>query len=250
MTLSTLGLFFVGAPPAPILAVDTWVVGTRVNGRWLPVTETFAKGKSPVAIRSFRVGKLAGSSSRVEFVGEEVSHGSYFDNASHLNGSVHVSGLTPRVPRPVVSVSTGNGSYQKVIRAFLDKEGLRNAKVRLTSVVRTDLDGDGTDEVLIEASSRGDLDRVSSMDTGKNDYSLVLLRYVEKGIGRGTALEFISRKQGETLELKQLRGIADLDGDGRMEIVTTGKGYEWNNARLWSYGRGRVRKLLENGEGV
>lgn len=147
-------------------------------------------------------------------------------------------------------MATESAVYRKVVRDFLDEAGLKGAKVRLSKVVRADIDGDGTDEVIIEASSRGDLDRVSSMDTGKDDYSLVLLRHVAKGGAKGAALEFISGRRGDTLELKQLRGLADLDGDGRMEIVTTGKGYEWNNARLWSFQRGRPRKLLENGEGV
>ncbi|MGV3616295.1 MAG: hypothetical protein ACO1SV_13255 [Fimbriimonas sp.] len=250
MIFSALALLGVGAAQAPVLAVDTWVVGTRVSGRWRPVDHTYATGKPPVTLRSFRVGTLGVSPVRAGVVGEEVSHGCYLSGADALVGSVHVSGLTPRVPRRVVAMAPDNPTYRKVVRDFLDGKGLTNAKVRLARIFRTDLDGDGTDEVLIEASSRGDLDRVSSMDTGKDDYSLVLLRYVQGGRGKGTALEFVSRQRGETLELKGLRGVADLDGDGRMEIVTTGKGYEWNNARLWSFRKGRLRMLLENGEGV
>jgi hypothetical protein len=250
MLFSALGLLVVGAPQTPILAIDSWVVGTRVNGKWRPVTHTFAKGKPPVALWSFGVGKLAGSVRRAEMVGEEVSNGCYLSKAGDLEGSVYVSGLTPRVPRRVAFLATDSPIYRKVVRDFLDGAGLRNAKVRLSMIVRADIDGDGTDEVLIEARSRDDLDRVSSMGTGKGDYSLVLLRYVEKGSGKGQTLEFISRKRGETLELKRVRGLADLDADGRMEIVTEGKGYEWTNGRLWSFNRGRLVKLLENGEGV
>lgn len=250
MISTALGLLILGAPQAPILAVDTWVVGTRVNGGWRPVTHTYAEGRPPVALRSFGIGKLSGSVARAKMVGEEVSHGCYLSEAAGLKGSIHVSALTPRIPRRVAALSPTGALYRKIVRDFLDGKGLKHSNVRISKIVRADLDGDGSDEVIIEASSRGDLDRVSSMDTGKDDYSLVLLRYVERGVGKGTALEFISRRKGETLELKQLRGLADLDGDGRMEIVTTGKGYEWNNARLWSYGRGRLRKLLENGEGV
>lgn len=250
MIFSALGLLMATAPQTPILAVDTWVVGTRVSGKWRPVTHTFAAGKRPVSLRSFGVGKLTGSVAKAEMVGEEVSHGCYLSEANHLRGSVHVSGLTPRVPRRVTDVATDSAVYRKVVRSFLDGEGLMNAPVRISRIVRADLDGDGTDEVLIVASSRDDLDRVSSMDTGKDDYSLVLLRYVTKGGGKGVALEFASGRKSTTLELNGLRGLADLDGDGRMEIVTTGKGYEWNNAQLWSFHRGRLVKLLENGEGV
>lgn len=251
MLSSALGLLLAAAPQTPILAIDTWVVGTRVQGKWRPVTHTFATGKPAVALRSFTLGKISGSVGKAKLVGEEVSGGTYLDDDSRRwVGAIHVSGLTPRIPRRVAALATDSAAYQKVVREFLDAKGLKGSKVRLSKVVRTDLDGDGTDEVILEASSRNDLDRISSMDMGNGDYSLVLLRYVDKGVGRGVPLEFISRQRGETLELKGLRGIADLDGDGRMEIVTTGKGYEWNNARLWSYRKGRAVKLLENGEGV
>ena len=239
------------APQNPILAVDTWVVGTRVQGKWQPVSHTFATAKPAMTLRSFGIGELLKARGKATLVGEEVSGGTYLDDDSRKwVGSVHVSGLTPRVPRRVAFMAANSAVYQKVVRDFLSANGLKNSKVRLSKVVRTDLDGDGTDEVILEASSRSDLDRIGSTETGKDDYSLVLLRYVAKGGGRGVPLEFLSGQKSQTLERKVLRGIADLDGDGRMEIVTTGKGYEWNNARLWSYRGGRLVKLLENGEGV
>lgn len=182
-----------------------------------------------------------------QFVGEEASGGTYVTGDEKLE-KVFVSGLDPVVPRRVRTLA-GSKAQTQVVQTFLASRGLKTAKARVTLVVQADLDGDGTQEVIIEARSRNDTAGNEQAFT-KADYSLVLLRCLEGKKLRQRALRLLSFQKDQFLETTRLRAIADLDGDGRMEIITSGQGYEWQNAQLWSYRSGKVTKLLENGAGV
>lgn len=50
------------------------------------------------------------------------------------------------------SLPTSNTIYRELVQAELLKRGLKSPTVTLGSVTRTDLDGDGTSEVIVETS--------------------------------------------------------------------------------------------------
>ena len=237
------------SPPETVLAVDNFVVGSRARGGWSAAGVEFAKRHRALDFRPFGVGKVGGSSVRRGFVSEEVDGGTYLDSGSEVGDrdmAPLLAGAVPKVPRVVESLPAGP-VYEAACRRFLKSRGVSTPKARITKVFRADLDGDGTSEILIEATSQAEPSSDGTFPKGA--YSFVLLRAIKGGTVVESALEFATRSKEGMMERKRLRGIADLDGDGRMEILTTGLGFEWNNAQLWSYRKGVARKLLENGVG-
>lgn len=168
--------------------------------------------------------------------------------------------FTPKLkvrPRPVVALSTLNRTYRELTRQELMKLGLKAPNVRLVSVTRTDLDGNGTDEVIIEAASFAERqDDLLPPPVGKpGDYSVLLLRQIKGGLPVTSGLAshiapLTEWKPGENstmplASLYRLAGIADLNGDGRMELVIYDAYYEGHTFTLseWTPEKGEQIRL-------
>lgn len=232
------------APPAPILAVDGLVLGTRVAGRWKPAETGFAKRHWAVGFYPFSLGKVAARQKVYGFETTETDGATLLTAAKgDPDRSPLVSGAAPKVPRPVHILPVWP-IYEATVRRFLTAHGIAVATARVKRVLKMDLDGDGTDEVIVEAGDGG-----PDRQAPKGAYSLVLLRALRGGRVVETPLAFTPDKPGGTLLDFQTRGVADLDGDGRMEVLVSDLGVEENGATLWGYRAGRAAKLLENGTG-
>lgn len=228
-----------------ILVVDNTVIGSRVGSKWSETNVTFAK-RHPQA-ESFRVFGVGTVDKGPVFYGfgQDQPDGPTFISGDDANSpdsdrKPMVSGVVPRVPRRVTSLPLGT-AYRSIAQAYAGRRGLSTARLRLTGLFRTDLDGDGTQEVLLSATSG------KPGDTGwpKGSYSFVLLRAVGRKGPVQTALEFTTSPQDGVMDEKRVRAVADLDGDGRMEVLTTGNAEEFNKATLWAYRAGVARRLFE-----
>ena len=68
------------------------------------------------------------------------------------------------------------------MREFLEARRMSDPKVKITRILRVDLDGDGEDEALINATNYFTKDGEVPMDTAApGSYSIVLLRRVVAG---------------------------------------------------------------------
>ncbi len=106
-------------------------------------------------------------------------------------------------------------------------------------ILRVDLEGDGTEEVLINATrvQRWESGSISaSSDAG--DYSVVLLRKLIRGRVETIVIDEeyhpkAGRQEDEGPPNEYtLNSVLDLNGDGRMEIIVRGGYYEgdWKTA--------------------
>ena len=161
-------------------------------------------------------------------------------------------------PRPVEVMPTRSAVYRQSVRAELARRGLPSPVLNINSVTRTDLDGDGRLEVLIEAShfrlqASGNFAPPPRAEAG--DYSL-LLRWVNNGTVQTTVLyQNVFTKTPTQAQLEAgggqvptrfgLAGVADLNGDGRMELVVADAYYEGEGAAVleWSPAMGAKERL-------
>lgn len=129
----------------------------------------------------------------------------------------------PRLPK---IQSTGQQEYREVVRNHLRGARISNPKVVIVQLLRVDLEGDGTEEILISASSSAE----PFMFMGRGDFYVVLLRRVTRG--RAQTIPLVSEvelkdheppnESGRVPHMKEtVSAILDVNGDGVMEVVTT-----------------------------
>lgn len=143
----------------------------------------------------------------------------------------------PRVPKVE---SNSSPVYRSAVADLLRRNGIARPQVQIVKVLRVDLDGDGTDEVLINATrvKRWEQGGGITPDSNAGDYSVVLLRKVIKGKVETIVLdgEYHPKRSDREREGPpneyQIVAALDLNGDGRMEVIVQGGYYEgdWKTA--------------------
>lgn len=165
-------------------------------------------------------------------------------------------------PRPIHILSNQNTFYRQEIRSQLIKKGVLNPIINMTNAIRVDLDGDGRDEVILAASyfaNTANGQQAGNLKSswppphaGAGDYSIMLMRYLHNGVVKTKILHesiFIrdekSDAEWQMPTIANLAGIADLNGDNKMELVIWDAYYEGFGARVfeWTPELGLIERL-------
>jgi hypothetical protein len=168
---------------------------------------------------------------------------------------VAVGGPWNVMPRAVKSASTDSPVYREAAADILKSQGIANPKVNLTQVLQVDLDGDGVAEVLVSATNYAKFGSGSgvSPDARAGDYSLVFLRKVVQGkvVTRIITGEYYPKaKKFNAPAEHRVIGVLDLNGDGVLEIVLSGRYYEGDWVDAYRVEGAEVIKLFGMGCGV
>jgi hypothetical protein len=163
---------------------------------------------------------------------------------------VAVTGVADPMPRPVEVLDPSNPDYQDAaVRVMLDL-GIGEPSPEIRQAVRADLDGDGTDEVLIAADHFGSGDDLLGEE---NEFSILFVRQVVGGSVRSTlvAQHFVTAESVPYLERYRVAAIADLNGDGLMEVAVDSTYYEGHSTIVYDLGPNRnPSEVLRAGCGV
>lgn len=148
-------------------------------------------------------------------------------------------------PRRPSALDRNSPVYREAVSTWLRDQGINDPKPALSQLWRIDLEGDGRDEVLVAASRH----RGSATSTVSGDYSVLLLR---KLVGDKVAtLPIESNLYPEAciaecaLAVREVVGTLDLNGDGRLEIITRSSAYESTTQTIHSVDGTHVVKRLE-----
>lgn len=149
------------------------------------------------------------------------------------------------VPRVPTVIDPNNATYKTVVTRFLAKKGIVRPVVKITEAFRVDLEGDGVEEVVLAATYyKGGLTSAAA----PGDYSFVIVR---KAVGKVVTDhllqgDFILKKVdfGAPTE-NHISAIADLNGDGKMEVVLYGFYYEGDFSGAWEMKNGKPVKIKE-----
>jgi hypothetical protein len=144
---------------------------------------------------------------------------------------VAISAPWPLQPH-LYELASDDGTYAGFASALLAERGLDVPDPVITQLIRTDLEGDGVEEVLAVAS---DVTPGFVMEVG--DYSIVFIRKVVDGEVQTAVLDesVVVDEQGSYGGLYAVGTIADLNGDEKMEIVTSGVFFESLAVTVWEY---------------
>lgn len=154
----------------------------------------------------------------------------------------------PRVP---VLQSNLSNTYKQIVFEFLKSKGLTNIQVNIRQNYRIDLEGDGTDEVLLTADNLNPV----GVTMRKNTYSIIILRKIINGKVENIMLrEEVYTKDGEfsdgTPYLFNIENICDVNGDGIMEVLIGYEYYEGFGYELVEIKNNGFKNVLSNGMGA
>lgn len=147
-------------------------------------------------------------------------------------------------PRPIEVLSPESEFYLQELEGYLLQAGVVQPEPRLEQVLRSDLDGDGADEVLL-AGTHFTLPDAHAVTPG--DYSLVLVRRL---VGGQVVTE---RLAGEIYTVEEalafpptysLQGVLDVNADGRLEVIVHRRIWEGYGALLFEYGERGLEPAL------
>jgi hypothetical protein len=168
------------------------------------------------------------------------------------NGVIALAAPWNALPRKPRVSDTTQQVYSDAVRDFLKTKGIEQPKVKIDSILRVDLDGNGEEEVLISATNYFSKDNRVPMRSPAGSYSMVLLRSVVAGKVETQLVEgefhpkAYVRKEDSFDAPNAYKVIAtlDLDGDGKMEIVVGSNYYEGEAITIYRCDPKKVEQVL------
>ncbi len=170
-----------------------------------------------------------------------------------LGPGVLISGSHP-LRAENIRESNAAAAHVDAVRAELNAQGVAaDIPVEIDRVFRLDIEGDGVDEVIIEANRVGERgDMPIFLDPGH--YSILILRRLQSDDSVANITLSVDVTSAENskdyLTVVTVRGAADVNGDGTLELFTDYRGYEWGGRTMWTVDGDDVAVALSEGCGV
>lgn len=232
------------------------LLGGVDGGKWIKPEKVIPtlKDQTEFVIAGFRGVEEGGVTVGKKGERSEVCDADYleldFDLKSETGVAIGSAAKWKPVPRIPQEISADSREYKTIVGDFLKTRGISKSPVKITRGFRVDLDGDGRDEVVLSATfyKKGIMESQSI-----GDYSFVLLRKIIGGKARNILVwgEFITKKEElPPPNTYEITGIADLNGDGRMEIVSDSAYYEGAAQTVFEIRADKAVAVLEVGCGL
>jgi hypothetical protein len=235
------------APPGQVIVAPRLLVGWWDGASWQPADPDSREpgdAEVPLVLGSRytfvsadgrRLSRTLGTSTS-ECIGPGPAFVEVPDDVADMVGVAE--GVEPQ-PRPVDQIAAAP-AHHDTVRAWLEGEGIASPEVSIDRVTSADIEGDGVDEVLIEASLHADESLISRP---AGDYSVVLMRRLNRGevetiVVSGDVVtedEVNAENFGGYLYASQLLAIADVDGDTWLEVVVGIREYESMGVAVYAW---------------
>jgi hypothetical protein len=240
------------ATPITPIASGIYLLGGVQQGKWIDAAATARQLRGGERYRIYTTTGQAGVSAGTVSASEDICADTWFiklkpqprDSEFVAFGGTH--NPLPRKPR---LFNPNSAVYRQAVADILRAHGIANPDVRITKLVRVDLEGDGVDEVVMSAT------RLSTNNPAVNagDYSLVVVRKIVNGKVQTITLGENYYPKAQSFVAPNtftIPAIADFNGDGKLEIMVNWGYYEGSGAELYSIQGSRATNVLSSGCGV
>jgi hypothetical protein len=249
----------------PIVEVQSgYLFGAIADGKWIKTDEAAKSMANEVTYRVYglteSLGEAKGGKAKLEDVPCEET---FFVTLSPKpeKGLIAIAAPWNALPRKPSVADTTQQIYIDAVRDFLKTKGIEQPKVKIDSILRIDLDGDGEEEVLISATNYFRKDDHVPMRSPAGSYSMVLLRRVVAGKVETQLVEgeFYAKAYPTPTEndasfnapnAYKVIGTYDLDGDGKLEIVVHSQYYEGEMNTIYKCDPKKAEAVLSVGCGA
>jgi len=253
---TSFALLLLGCAPAlraeihPVVEVKTGILlGASSGPKWLDGEHAAKQFKPGLSFRIFDLGKEVGAAKAQKVEAEmdicpDVQIVSFAETPA--SGEIALAAPWNALPRPVRVTDTTQETYRDAARDFLASKGLPKPKVKITQILRADLDGDGEEEVLLSATKYEAEEDSAPTSAQAGDYSFVLLRQSRGGKVETKLIEGEFYKKADTSNtpyVHRISAVLDLDGDGKMEFVLSSTYYEGGTTTVYRYTPSSMKKL-------
>src|SRR6266545_3372246 len=250
----------------PIVEVQNgYLFGATADGKWIKAEEAAKALQGETTYRIYGLTQSLGEAKggKPKPAEEEVCSDLLTVSLSSQpeKGTIALDAPWNALPRKVQILDATQQVYVDAARDFLKTKGIDKPQVKIESILRVDLDGDGEEEVLISATNYFQKDEDAPMRSPAASYSMVLLRRVVAGkvetqliVGEfyPKAYPKAAQEEGRFDAPNAYKVIAtlDLDGDGKMEIVVRSDYYEGGATTIYRCDPKKVEELLSVSCGV
>src|SRR5258705_4814256 len=240
----------------PIVEVQSgYLFGAISDGKWIKADETAKLIGDETTYRVYGLTQALGDAKG----DKPKSEGEPCDETLAVSlspkpekGVIAIAAPWNALPRKPQVTDPTQKIYVDAVREFLKTKGIEQPKVKIESILRIDLDGDGEEEVLISATNYFSKDDRVPMRSPAGSYSMVLLRSVVAGKVETQLVEgefhpkAYVRKEDSFDAPNAYKVIAtlDLDGDGKMEIVVGSNYYEGEAITIYRCDPKKAEALL------
>jgi len=241
----------------PIIdAQDGYLFGATADRKWIKAEEA---GKAIADETTYRVygltealGEAKGSKPKGATEAECPDTLAVSLSSKPEKGVIAIAATWNALPRRPRAIDPTQKVYVDLVGSFLKTRGIEQPKVKIESILRVDLDGDGEEEVLISATNYLRKDNRVPMRSPAGSYSMVLLRRVVAGKVETQLVEgefhpkAYVRKEDSFDAPNAYKVIAtlDLDGDGKLEVIVASTYYEGEAATIYRCDPKKVEALL------
>jgi len=172
-------------------------------------------------------------------------------------GLLGLSGANWKVrPRPFRVLAGESAALTECIRALLAAKGVAAAKVQIVTAWEVDLDGDGRKEQVVEARSP-EYEKAVAVDGPPVPVGGFSGVFLIQGSGGNAKTNMVAGAihpnglaEGGAPEQFELSHVADLNGDGAMEILVAWHYYEGGGVVAAQFKGGKLKAVLQASDGA